>query len=160
MTRMPPFNSPLLLGFDELERVLERVSKSSTDGYPPYNIEQIDSDTLEITLAVAGFDRSDLSVTVEDTQLVIRGRRSEEGPARTYLHRGIATRQFQRSFVLADGIEILGADLAHGLLRIRLMRPRSGEVVRRVEIVDREAGVPGQRTPRPVERAGSDPADA
>ncbi|MCP5432095.1 MAG: Hsp20 family protein [Alphaproteobacteria bacterium] len=145
MTTPPLFNSPLLLGFEDLERVLDRVSKASSDGYPPYNIEQVDGDRLRITLAVAGFKRGDLSVTVEDNQLVVRGRRAEDEAPRTYLHRGIAARQFQRAFVLADGIEIAGAELADGLLSIDLRRPRPTESVRRVDIMDGEARAEGAR---------------
>ncbi len=133
MTRVSHFNSPFLLGFDQLERVLDRVSKSGSDGYPPYNIEQVDDNALRITLAVAGFARDDLSVTVEDNQLVIRGKQADAGE-RTYIHRGIAARQFQRSFILADGIEIASADLRHGLLNIDLIRPQPEIAVRRIEI--------------------------
>ena len=135
MTRVSLFNSPFLLGFDQLERALDRVSKASVDGYPPYNIERIGEDGLRITLAVAGFSTSDLSVTVEDTQLVIRGKQSDED-GRTFLHRGIAARQFQRSFVLADGIEIRGADLTNGLLHVDLVRPVPETRQRVVEIRD------------------------
>jgi len=138
MSRMTPLSSPLLLGFDEIERVLERVAKSGNDGYPPYNIERIPSqagDRLRITLAVAGFTRDQLSVTVEDNQLVIRGQQStEEDRDREFLHRGIAARQFQRSFVLAEGIEIIGATLADGLLAIDLARPEPERTVRTIEI--------------------------
>ena len=122
MTRLSLFNSPFLLGFDQLERALDRVSKASADGYPPYNVEQVDENAIRITLAVAGFAREELSVTVEDTQLVVRGRQSDDED-REYLHRGIAARQFQRSFVLADGIEIVGAEVDNGLLHIDLVRP-------------------------------------
>jgi HSP20 family molecular chaperone IbpA len=104
MPRLSVFNSPLLLGFDHFERVIDRVAKSSAEGYPPYNIEQISEEMLSITLAVAGFSMDDLEVTIEDNQLVIRGRNSDEDEKRIYLHRGIAARQFERSFVLADGI--------------------------------------------------------
>src|SRR3990167_3335607 len=107
---MPMFSSPLLLGFDELERALDRVSKMSADGYPPYNIEQTGPNALRITLAVAGFDVNDISIIVEDRQLVIRGKQADD-EKRVYLHRGIASRQFQRSFVLAEGIEVHGAEL-------------------------------------------------
>tara|TARA_Y100000588_G_scaffold184195_1_gene198025 strand:- start:203 stop:553 length:351 start_codon:yes stop_codon:yes gene_type:complete len=107
MSRISLFNSPFLLGFDDLERALDQVTKSSSDGYPPYNIEQTGENDIRISLAVAGFSMDDLSVSVEDTQLVIRGRQ-HNNPKREYLHRGIAARQFQRSFVLADGMEILG----------------------------------------------------
>lgn len=138
MSRMTPLSSPLLLGFDEIERVLDRVTKSGSDGYPPYNIERIASargDRLRITLAVAGFSRDQLSVTVEDNQLVIRGQQSpDEGKDRQFLHRGIAARQFQRAFVLAEGIEILSAALADGLLAIDLARPEPERSVRTIEI--------------------------
>ena len=121
MSRLPIFDSPLLLGFDHFERVLDRVAKSSAEGYPPYNIEQVSEEHLRITLAVAGFLMDDLEVTTEDNQLVIRGRNSENEPDRIYLHRGIAERQFQRSFVLAEGIEVQTARLEDGLLHIELM---------------------------------------
>ncbi|MCE9650116.1 MAG: Hsp20 family protein [Parvibaculum sp.] len=141
MTRMVQFNSPFLLGFDEMERLLERVAKGS-DGYPPYNVEDavaVDGGTqrrvLRITLAVAGFAADELSVTVEENQLVIRGRQREE-EGRVYLHRGIAARQFQRAFVLADGIEVLHARLDNGLLAIDLARPEPSKVVRKITIVD------------------------
>ncbi|MGH6989188.1 MAG: Hsp20 family protein [Stellaceae bacterium] len=118
---MSLFNSPLLLGFDQFERALDRVSKAAADGYPPYNVEQTGENALCITLAVAGFAATDLSVQVEDSQLVVRGKQAEERE-RVYLHRGIAARQFQRSFVLADGIEVTGASLDNGLLNIELVR--------------------------------------
>ena len=146
MARMTAFNSPLLLGFEDLERVLDRVAKSSSEGYPPYNIEQVDDDTLRITVAVAGFERADLTVTLEDNQLAIRGRRAEDDADRTFIHRGIATRQFHRSFVLAEGIEITGARLANGLLNIELVRPRPTEVIKTIEIEDGEAQPSGARS--------------
>ena len=133
MTRVSVFNSPLLLGFDHLERTLERIARHSTDGYPPYNIEQLSETALRITLAVAGFSQSELEVTVEDNQLVIRGKRAEETD-RVYLHRGIAARQFQRSFVLADGIEVTGASLDNGLLSIDLKRRAPEGLVRSIAI--------------------------
>jgi HSP20 family molecular chaperone IbpA len=120
---MSLFNSPFLLGFDHFERALDRVSRSSADGYPPYNIEQTGEDQLRITLAVAGFDEADLTITVENNQLTIGGKQNEDGPERAYLHRGIAARQFQRSFVLAEGIEVTGAGLDKGLLHVDLVRP-------------------------------------
>jgi HSP20 family molecular chaperone IbpA len=123
MTRLSLFNSPFLLGFDELERALDRTAKASSDGYPPYNIEQTAENGLRITLAVAGFAEDDLSVTVEDRQLIIRGKQAEE-EGRVYLHRGIAARQFQRAFVLAEGIEVTGASLDNGLLHVDLERPK------------------------------------
>jgi HSP20 family molecular chaperone IbpA len=123
MSRLSVFNSPLLLGFDHFERVLDRVNKSSAEGYPPYNIEQIGENGLRITLAVAGFASEDLSVAVEDNQLVVRGQNREDESQRIFLHRGIAARQFQRAFVLAEGIEVHGASMDNGLLHIELMRP-------------------------------------
>lgn len=133
MNRISLFNSPLLLGFDHFERAIDRVAKASTDGYPPYNIEQTGDDRLRITLAVAGFTMHDLVVQIEDNQLVIRGKQAEDRE-RLYLHRGIAARQFQRSFVLAEGIEVTGASLDNGLLHIDLVRPTIEPKVRRVEI--------------------------
>ena len=120
-TRLSLFNSPLLLGFDQFERTLDRIAKNAGEGYPPYNIEQIGDDGLRITVAVAGFTSEDLSVQIEDNQLVIRGRQQDD-KSRVYLHRGIASRQFQRSFVLAEGIEVIGAGLDNGLLHIDLKR--------------------------------------
>lgn len=139
MSRPTGFSSPLLLGFDEIERVLERVTKAANDGYPPYNIERIASsgrrgDILRITLAVAGFTRDQLDVLVEENQLVIRGRQVEDDRPRHFLHRGIASRQFQKAFVLAEGIEVIGADLKNGLLSIDLARPEPERVIRRIDI--------------------------
>lgn len=133
MSRMSLFNSPLLLGFDEFERALERISKASSDGYPPYNIERIGDDNLRITLAVAGFSKDDLSVTVEDNQLTIAGKQTDD-TEREYLHRGIASRQFQRSFVLAEGIKVAGASLDNGLLSIDLERPDRSAKPRSIDI--------------------------
>ncbi|KZL15968.1 Hsp20 family protein [Pseudovibrio ascidiaceicola] len=138
MTRVSAFSSPFMLGFDDIERVLDRVSKAANDGYPPYNIERLAAteekgEVIRITLAVAGFTRDQLDVSVEESQLVIRGRQQED-KTRQYLHRGIAARQFQRAFVLAEGIEILGADLRDGLLSIDLARPEPERIVRRIEI--------------------------
>jgi len=133
MARLSLFNSPLLLGFDHFERALDRVSKVSSDGYPPYNIEQTGENALRITLAVAGFAMNDLSLTVEDNQLVVRGKQTDD-ENRVYLHRGIAARQFQRSFVLAEGIEVRGAWLDNGLLHIDLTRPPVETRVRTIEI--------------------------
>ena len=133
MNRLSLFSSPLLLGFDHFERALDRVSKASADGYPPYNIEQLGEDRLRITLAVAGFTMDDLSVQIEDTQLVIRGKQTDDRE-RIYLHRGIAARQFQRSFMLAEGIEVAGAWLEHGLLNIDLIRRAPDGRVRKVAI--------------------------
>jgi len=138
MARISTFSSPLLLGFDEIERALDRLSKASGDGYPPYNIERLPKtaerpERLRITVAVAGFGRDELEVGVEENELVIRGRQADGG-GREYLHRGIAARQFQKTFVLAEGIEVLGADLADGLLSIDLARPEAARVARRIEI--------------------------
>jgi HSP20 family molecular chaperone IbpA len=133
MSRVSLFNSPLLLGFDHFERALDRVNKISADGYPPYNVEQIGEDALRITLAVAGFSLDDLSVRIEDNQLVVRGKQTDD-KERIYLHRGIAARQFQRSFVLAEGIEVAGAWLDNGLLHVDLLRPMPENRVRTVEI--------------------------
>ena len=140
MSRLPSLSSPFLLGFDEIERALDRVAKAS-DGYPPYNIERIarengQPERLRITLAVAGFHRDELDVTIEESQLVIRGRQQDDKP-RQYLHRGIAARQFQRTFVLADGMEVLAADLKNGLLSIDLVRPEPERIVRTIAIADR-----------------------
>ncbi len=144
MSRLSLLNSPLLLGFDEFERTLERIAKSSADGYPPYNIEQIGDNRLRITLAVAGFDMNDLDIQIEDNQLLIRGKQADDGGERVYLHRGIATRQFQRSFVLAEGIEVAGATLDNGLLHVELVRPKPQKNVRSVRI--QPAGTTGSRT--------------
>jgi HSP20 family molecular chaperone IbpA len=126
-----PFTSPFLLGFEHIEKLLERFAK--TDAYPPYNVESSGSGRLTITLAVAGFGLADLSVTIEDNQLVIRGRQGEPQD-KTFLHRGIASRQFQRSFVLAEGIDVLDAVLEHGLLWIELERPPQENIVRTIPI--------------------------
>lgn len=139
MTRLSPFNSPLFLGFDHFERTLDRLSKAAVDGYPPYNVEQIGENRLRITLAVAGFTMDDLAVRIEDNQLVVRGKQAEEKD-RVYLHRGIAARQFQRSFVLAEGIEVKGAWLDNGLLHVDLERPVPETRVRVVEIRKPETG--------------------
>ncbi|MAZ18974.1 Hsp20 family protein [Oricola sp.] len=139
MSRVPPFSSPLLVGFETIEKSLERIAKSS-DGYPPYNIERLvreGAEVLRITLAVAGFSIEDLDISTEDSQLVIRGRQSDEEP-REFLHRGIAARQFQKAFVLADGMRVLGAELKNGLLSIDLDRPQPEKLIRKVEIVHRD----------------------
>ncbi len=133
MARLSVFNSPLLLGFDQFERALDRVTKATADGYPPYNVEQRGENALRITLAVAGFTMDDLTVQIEDNQLVIRGKQVDDKD-RVYLHRGIAARQFQRSFVLADGIEVAGAWLENGLLHVDLARRAAEQRVKRVEI--------------------------
>ena len=141
MSRVPSLSSPFLLGFDEIERVLDRVAKAS-DGYPPYNIERLARDAqkperLRITLAVAGFNRDQLEVSIEENQLVIRGRQQDD-KSRQYLHRGIAARQFQRTFVLAEGMEVLGADLKNGLLEIDLVRPEAERLVKKVSITNHD----------------------
>src|SRR5947207_1692027 len=141
MSRVPSLSSPFLLGFDEIERALDRVSKAA-DGYPPYNIERVarengQPERLRITLAVAGFTRDQLDVTVEENQLVIRGRQHDD-KQRHFLHRGIAARQFQRTFVLAEGIEVLGADLKNGLLSIDLARPEPERVIKSISIRNHE----------------------
>jgi HSP20 family molecular chaperone IbpA len=135
MTRMTPFSSPLLLGFDTIEKTLERVAKNG-DGYPPYNIERLRGDAgdrLRITLAVAGFSEADLEVVVEDNELTVRGRQTDDAE-REFLHRGIAARQFQRVFVLADGMKVAGAELKNGLLAIDLDRPEPEKLVRKINI--------------------------
>jgi len=139
MTRLSLFNSPFLLGFDHLERAMDRVSKASSDGYPPYNIEKLGDNRLRITLAVAGFEPDELTVTLEDRQLVIRGKH-EEKDGREFLHRGIATRQFQRNFVIAEAIEITGAEMTNGLLHIDLVRPEVEARRRTIAIKSGDAG--------------------
>jgi len=133
MSRLTVFNSPLLLGFDHFERMLDRVTKAQADGYPPYNVEQSGEQSLRLSLAVAGFSLEDLSLVVEDNQLIVRGKQKDEGE-RVYLHRGIAARQFQRAFVLAEGIEVQAAWLDNGLLHIDLVRPQPESRVRNIEI--------------------------
>ena len=128
------FTSPLFVGFDQLEQMLERAAKSSSDGYPPYNIEQMSGTTLRITLAVAGFTMDDLQITQEDNQLVIRGRQNDDTQGRVFLHRGIAARQFQRAFVMAEGIEVNGAWLDNGLLHVELARPMPENRVKTIPI--------------------------
>ena len=140
--RVPLLSSPYLLGFDDIERALDRVQKTCSDGYPPYNIERLprgdgQPERLRITLAVAGFTQECMEITLEENQLVIRGRQQEEAQ-RHYLHRGIAGRQFQRAFLLAEGMEVTAADLRHGLLSIDLARPEPERIVRRISIVARD----------------------
>jgi HSP20 family molecular chaperone IbpA len=134
MTRVSVFSSPLLLGFDHIERVLERVNKTADEGYPPYNIEQTGEHRLRITLAVAGFAEDNLNVTVEDNQLVIRGKQQDDSGERIYLHRGIAARQFTRGFVLAEAIEVRGAEIVNGLLHVDLERQVPEPKVTQIEI--------------------------
>ena len=135
----PTFGThPFLLGFDELERLVERTARTGNEGYPPYNIEQTGESGFRITLAVAGFSDDDLSITLEDRQLVVRGRTGDDGD-RVFLHRGIAARQFQRAFVLADGVEVSGAKLENGLLHIDLNRSAPENVVKTIQIETRGA---------------------
>ena len=138
MSRISVFSSPLLLGFDDVERLLERAIKTSGEGYPPYNIERLGqangaTEVLRITIAVAGFSKPDLEITIEDNQLNIRGRAKEDS-ATEFLHRGIAGRQFHRVFVLADGMDVTDATLVNGLLIINLRRPEPNSIIRRIEI--------------------------
>jgi HSP20 family molecular chaperone IbpA len=141
MSRQSPFGHPFLLGFDEIEQALDRVSKAASDGYPPYNIERLartdeQPERLRITLAVAGFSRDQLEVTLEESQLVIRGRQADD-KSRHYLHRGIAARQFQRAFLIAEGMEVRGAELTNGLLSIELARPEPERIVRKIDIASK-----------------------
>ncbi len=134
MTKLTLASYPHMLGFEQLERVLERTAKSGNEGYPPFNIEQTSDYSYRITLAVAGFAEQDLSITVEDRQLVIRGRQSDDSDGRVYLHRGIAARQFQRSFVLADGVEVGEAIMENGLLHVDLSRAQQEKIVQKINI--------------------------
>lgn len=134
MTKLTFAAHPFLLGFEQLERLVERTAKTGAEGYPPYNIEAASENAYRITLAVAGFRDEDLAITVEDRQLVIRGRQTESPEDRVFLHRGIAARAFQRSFVLADGVEVSGANLEHGLLNIDLRRTVPDAVVQTIRI--------------------------
>lgn len=158
MSRVSLFNSPLLLGFEQFEQALDRVSKTASDGYPPYNVEQVDAHRLRITLAVAGFGEEDLEVQIQDNQLVIRGKQQDDGD-KVYLHRGIAARQFQRSFVLADGIEVAGAALDNGLLHIDLARPINQPDVRTVPIVTHNDGAAAPTIEARTAGAGDEPDD-
>lgn len=142
MSRIPLLSSPLLLGFEEIERQIDRATKGGGDGYPPYNIERLDAtsdegETLRITLAVAGFARDQLEITLTDNQLIVRGKQADD-KARSYLYRGIAARQFTRTFVLAEGIEVKSADLADGLLSIDLRRLEPERLIRTIDIRDRK----------------------
>lgn len=134
MAKLTLGTHPFLLGFEELERLVERTAKTGNDGYPPYNIEQTSESSYRITLALAGFSESDLSITLEDNQLVVRGRQSDDSEGRVFLHRGIAARQFQRSFVLADGVEVSGAEMQNGLLHVDLHRAEPERVVQTIKI--------------------------
>ena len=142
MSRVPSLNSPFLLGFDEIERAVERVTRTAGDGYPPYNIERMARteglpERLRITLAVAGFTQDELGILIEEAQLGIRGRQGD-GPERHFLHRGIAARQFQRTFLLAEGMHVDGASLENGLLALDLIRPEAERVAKRIEIAARD----------------------
>jgi HSP20 family molecular chaperone IbpA len=142
MSRPAALNSPFLLGFDEIERAFDRASRTASDGYPPYNIERLakteaEPERLRITLAVAGFSRDELEITVEEGQLVLRGRQVDD-KTRTYLHRGIAARQFQRVFLLAEGMQVAGADLVNGLLAVDVIRPEPERAVRHITITTRD----------------------
>jgi len=161
MTRVSPFNSPLMLGFDQLERMLERVAKNAGDGYPPYNILQLGDDRLRIALAVAGFTEAELNVTVEGNQLHIRGVKSEAVDENAvYLYRGIASRQFHRSFLLAEGIEVSSATIENGLLNIDLVRPVPAETVRTIPIGKAAAGdSEGARVIGPAQREPASETD-
>lgn len=134
MSKLTLGSHPHMLGFEQLERLLERTAKSGNEGYPPFNIEQTSDHSYRITLALAGFAEADLSITVEDRQLVIRGRQTESGNGRIYLHRGIAARQFQRVFVLAEGVEVGEAVIENGLLHVDLTRARPDAVIQTISI--------------------------
>ena len=136
MSRVSIFSSPLLLGFDQLERTLDRLAKNA-EGYPPYNIEKIGENGLRITLAVAGFATDDLAIELVENQLSVRGKQTDDS-TRVYLHRGIAARQFQRTFVLCDGMEVMGADLKNGLLSVDLIRPQPERIVKTISINEQE----------------------
>ena len=134
MTKISFASHPFLLGFEELDRLVDRTAKSGNEGYPPYNIEQVSEQAYRITLAVAGFREEDLNITVEDSQLVIRGKQADDSAGKVFLHRGIAARQFQRSFVLADGVEVGGASMENGLLHVDLVRSQPETVVQTIQI--------------------------
>ncbi len=134
MTKMTFASHPFLLGFEQLDRLVERTVKTGNDGYPPYNIEQSADDAYRITLAVAGFGEGDLAITLEDRQLTIRGRQTEDSEGRVFLHRGIAARQFQRTFVLADGVEVAAAAMENGLLFVDLKQTTPDSVVKTIKI--------------------------
>ena len=134
MTKLTLSTHPFLLGFEQLERLVERTAKSDNGGYPPFNIEQTGEFSFRITLAVAGFAEDDLSITVEDKQLVIRGRQDDSDDSRVFLHRGIAARQFQRAFVLADGVEVAGAAMENGLLHVDLKQAQPDKIIQTIKI--------------------------
>ncbi len=137
MNRMSVFNSPFLLGFDHFERTIDRISKLSSDSYPPYNIEQTSPNSIRITVAVAGFNKGDLDISLEGNQLQIRGSRDDNDSGRIFIHRGIATRQFQRNFILAEGIEVKEASMDNGLLFVDLSQPINNEESKKIEITDK-----------------------
>ena len=139
MSTMSVFNSPLLLGFDRFEHMLEQLAKSNGEGYPPYNIEQVSDSDLRITLAVAGFFKEDLQITLEQNQLIIHGKQNED-TGRVYIHRGIAARQFKRKFVLAEGVSVVGAEMDNGLLHIDLRLPIQKMDIKQIEINDKNGG--------------------
>lgn len=139
MTKVTFASHPFLLGFEQLDRLVERTARAGNEGYPPYNIEAVEDGAWRITLAVAGFAESDLTITLESNQLVVRGRQVDDTPERVFLHRGIAARQFQRSFVLADGVEVTGAALENGLLHLELSRTEPEAVVRAIPINGRKS---------------------
>ncbi len=147
-TRLSVFDSPLFLGFDHFEKTFDQVRKNATEVYPPYNIEQIGDDGLRIILAVAGFTMNDLDIELESNQLTIRGRQAEDDGTRIYLHRGIAARQFQRSFILADGVEVKGASLHNGLLHIDMKRVEPESTARKIAISNGHAN--GKHVDGPV----------
>lgn len=130
------FNSPLMLGFDHFERIVDRLSKASSETYPPYNIEQVGSHGFRITLALAGFELKNLDIELEENQLTVRGNKSEEDDNKNYIYRGIANRQFIKTFVLAEGIKVVGAEFKSGMLHINLLRPKSEGNVHKIDIVD------------------------
>lgn len=146
--RISLFDSPLFLGFDQFERTLDRIKKTASEGYPPYNIEQIGEDGLRITLAVAGFTMADLDVETEQNNLTIRGKQNDDDDGRVYIHRGIAARQFQKSFILADGIEILGATLDNGLLHIDMKRIAPESNARKIQITSASKAVALSQSPQ------------
>jgi len=135
---MSVFNSPFLLGFEQFERSIDRISKLSSDSYPPYNIEQLSSNLLRITIAVAGFEKKDLEISLEGNQLQIKGFRPEDDSEKIFIHRGIATRQFQRNFILAEGIEVDEASMENGLLFVDLSQPINNEESKKIEIKDKK----------------------
>lgn len=151
MTKLSFGAHPFLLGFEQLERLVERTAKTAAEGYPPFNIEAVTENAYRITLAVAGFHEDDLAITVEDRQLVVRGRQGEDLSERVFLHRGIASRAFQRSFVLADGVEVAGANMEHGLLHIDLRRSVPETVVQTIAI---KSSSGNSATSNPVPAAG------